>query len=333
MRSHWSLVMLAAVTLVASALVSANAQEKVTVGSSVAFTQMPNRVGIDKGYFKAEGLDADLKIVPSGNDVIQALAGGSIDIGDSSHGLFLAAAAKGLPIVAIGLHSWGNVGKLVASNEFATMTSLADFKGKRVGVQMGTGAYIVFMLALDRAGLKDSDFSISNVRVRDMPVAMQGKRFDAVMAWEPQASRISQEGLGKEVISARKFEELANTTYPFLILTTEKMIKERPDVVQKYMNGFAKAQQFMFKDVKGTVAIYRNHLPAGIGNTMTDADLEFQIYSASRYDHVLPNERDLGDLKQFTEFMLKSKMLEKRPDLDKGVDLSFAKKAAAIIGQ
>jgi aliphatic sulfonates family ABC transporter substrate-binding protein len=311
----------------------AQAQEKVTLGSSVAFTQMPNRVGIDEGFFKAQGLDADLKIVPSGNDVIQALAGGSVDFGDASHGLFLAAVSKGLPVVAIGLHSWGNVGKLVAAPQYANLTTLADFKGKRIGVQMGTGAYIVFMLSLDRAGLKASDFQISNVRVKDMPVAMQAKRFDAVMAWEPQATRIVQEKLGKEVISARKFEELADTTYPFLILTTQKMISERPDAVQKYINGFAKAQRFMFEDPKDTVAIYREHLPAGIGDTMSDADLKFQIYSASRYDHIVPNDKDLATLRQFTDFMLRTNMLKSRPDLEKSVNLTFARKAAAMLGK
>ncbi len=312
---------------------SAWAQEKVIITSSSAYTQMPNRVGVEKGFFKQQGLDPEFKIVPSGNDVIQALAGGSADFGDASHGLFLAAVSNKLPIVAIGLHSWGNVGKLVASKANENLSSLADFKGKRIGAQAGTGAYIVLMLAIDRAGLKESDFQISNVRVSDMPAAMQVGRFDAVMAWEPQASRISQAGLGKEVISSRKFEELANTTYPFLVLTTEKMVREKPEVVQKYMNGFAKAQQFMFKNEKETEEIYRNSLPPQIGKPMTEAELHFQVYSSSRYDHLVLNDRDLGDLRQFTEFMLRKKMLNSKPDLDKSVNLTFARKAAASLGK
>ena len=331
MFACFRLPLLAALALLFGPL-GALAQEKVTLGSSVAFTQLPNRVGIDKGYFKEQGLDAELKIVPSGNDVIQALAGGSIDFGDSSHALFLAAVANNLPIVAIGLHSWGNVGKLVASTANANVTKLADLKGKRIGVQVGTGAYIVFMLALDRAGLKESDFVISNVRVSDMPAAMQASGFDAVMAWEPQASRITQSGLGKEVISASKFEELANTSYPFLILTTEKMIRERPAVVQKYLNGFGKAQRFILKDEKGAVDIYRKHLPPQAASTMSDDELKFQIYSASRYNRLVPNDTDLGDLRQFSEFMLRKNMLKTKPDLEKSVNLSFVRKAAATLG-
>ena len=60
-----------AVGLVATA---AHSQEAATIGSSVAYTQMPHRIAVEKGYFAAEGLTPDLKIVPAGNDVVQALA-------------------------------------------------------------------------------------------------------------------------------------------------------------------------------------------------------------------------------------------------------------------
>ena len=329
-------IVLSALTIGVSTLLlpaKSGAQENVTISSSVAYTQMPNRVAIEKGYFKQEGINPDLKIVPSGNDVVQALAGGSVDFGDASHGLFLAAIANKLPIVAIGLHSWGNVGKLVASNQNANLTTLEQFKGKRIGAQAGTGAYIVLMLAIDRAGLKESDFAISNVRVSDMPAAMQAGRFDAVMAWEPQASRIAQTGLGKEVISSQKFEELANTTYPFLILTTEKVIRDRPQVVQKYMNAFAKAQRFMLQNEKETGELYRKTLPPQVGGQMTEAELKFQVYSSSRYDRLLLNDRDLADLRQFADFMLRQKMLNTKPDIEKAVNQTFAQKAAAALSK
>lgn len=312
---------------------STSAQEKVIISSSSAYTQMPNRVGVEKGYFKQEGLDTDFKIVPSGNDVIQALAGGSVDFGDAACPLFLAAIANKLPIVAIGLHSWGNVGKLVASNANAKLTTLADFKGKRIGAQAGTGAYIVLMLAIDRAGLKESDFVITNVRVSDMPAAMQAGGFDAVMAWEPQASRISQTGSGKEVISSTKFEELANTTYPFLVMTTEKTIRERLGVVQKYMNALGKAQRFMFQNEKETGEIYRKILPQQIGSTMSEAELKFQIYSSSHYDRLALNEHDLGDMRRFSDFMFRQKMVQSKPEIEKSINFTFANKAAAALGK
>ena len=333
---EFSAALLAAIalgSLLGFAPAAARAQEKIVISSSSAYTQMPNRVGVEKGFFKEQGLDPEFKILPSGNNVVQALAGGSADFGDAAPSLFLAAIANKLPIVAIALHSWGNIGKLVASKANENLTDLNDFKGKHIGAQVGTGAYVVLMLAIDHAGLKESDFKFSNIRVSEMPGAMQAGGFDAVMAWEPEASRIVQTGLGKEVISSKKFEELAHTTYPFLVLTTEKMIRERPEVVQKYMNGFAKAQRFMLENEKQAGEIYRNSLPPEIGKQMTEAELHFQLYSSSRYDHLVLNDRDLSDLRQFTEFMLRQKMLNSKPELASSINMTFAQKAAAALGK
>jgi len=58
------------------ATAGAHSQEATTIGSSVAYTQMPHRIAVEKAYFAAEGLTPDLKIIPAGNDVVQALAGG-----------------------------------------------------------------------------------------------------------------------------------------------------------------------------------------------------------------------------------------------------------------
>ncbi len=101
--------------VVGIASVGANSQEATTIGSSVAYTQMPHRIAVEKGYFAAEGLTSDLKIVPAGNDVVQALAGGSMDFGEASPAIFISAVANNLLIVAIGVHSAGNIARLVAS--------------------------------------------------------------------------------------------------------------------------------------------------------------------------------------------------------------------------
>jgi ABC-type nitrate/sulfonate/bicarbonate transport system substrate-binding protein len=284
---------------------------------------------VDFGWFKAEGLDLEIKMVTGGNDAIQALAGGAVEFGESSHAQYLAAAAKNLPVVAIGLHSYGFLGRLIAATRNANLTSLADFKGKRIGAQAGTGVYTVLLMAMEHNRLKPSDFTITNIRVNDMPAAMQSDTFDAVLAWDPAALRIIQSGRGKEVITSTQFEELADITYPFMILTTEKMIRERPQTVQRYLNGFARGQKFMINDRKGAVAIYRKYLPAQVTANVSDAELESQLYSASRFDRLVPNERDLNDLKRTAEFMVRQKTLEKAPSFDSAMNLTFARNATA----
>ncbi len=324
--------LLAGVLGLAAIGAGAQAQEKVTAAVSNGFTYMPSRSAVENGYFKAEGLTVEIKLVPGGNDAIQALAGGSAEFGESSHAQFLAATAKNIPIVAIGLHSYGFLGRMIAAPRNAHLSSLAEFKGKRIGVQAGTGVYTVLMMALERSGLKESDFVLTNIRVSDMPAAMQADTFDAVMAWDPQASRIVQSGKGREVIGARKFEEIADITYPFILLTTEKMIRERPASVQKYLAGFARGQRFMHRDKKAAVALYRGMLPAQVASTMSDEDLHFQLYGAALFDRIVFSDRDMSDLKRTAEYMVRQKTIQANPDLGKVINMSFARNAAAALG-
>jgi NitT/TauT family transport system substrate-binding protein len=305
------------------------AQDRATLATAMAISYVPSRAAVDFGWFKAEGLDLDIKVIVGGNDAIQGLASGTLEFGESSHAQFLAAASKDLPIVAIGLNSYGFLGKLIAAPRHASLSSLEDFKGKRIGIQAGTGVHTVFLMALERNRLNPGDFTITNIRVNDMPAAMQSDTFDAVLAWEPAALRIVQSGRGKEVISASKFEDLADITYPFMILTTQKMIRERPQTVQRYLNGFRRGQQFVMQDRKGAVAVYRKYLPAQVSEKMSDAELEAQIYGASRFDRLAPGERDLGDLKRTADFLVRLKTLQKAPNLETATNFSFAQKAAA----
>ena len=313
----------------ASALLSLSvaAQDRATLATAMAISYVPSRAAVDFGWFKAEGLDLDIKVIVGGNDAIQGLASGTLEFGESSHAQFLAAVSKDLPIVAIGLNSYGFLGKLIAAPRHAKLSNLEDFKGKRIGIQVGTGVHTVFLMALERNRFNPADFTITNIRVNDMPAAMQSDTFDAVLAWDPAALRIVQSGRGKEVISASKFEDLADVTYPFMILTTQKMIRERPQTVQRYLNGFQRGQRFVMQDRKGAVAVYRKYLPAQVAEKMSDAELEAQIYGASRFDRLAPNERDLNDLKRTAEFLVREKKLQKVPDLETATNFTFARKA------
>ena len=181
-----------AAALALSLLQPARADDKVAVAGAAATTTLIAAVGIQEGLFKQEKLDVELKRVAGGNVSIQALVSGAIQFAEGSDAQFLSAAAKGLPVVAVALHSHGFTASLIAEPRYGDLKALQDFKDKRIGIQVGTGVYTVFLMTLERQHLKPADFVINNIQVNDMPAAMQSGSFDAVVAWEPQASRIVQ---------------------------------------------------------------------------------------------------------------------------------------------
>ena len=72
---------IAAIGLVAAIALPASAQQKVRFAYLKSTTLIPFFFAIEKGYFKAEGIDLELIAVAGGPAVAAALAGGSADIG------------------------------------------------------------------------------------------------------------------------------------------------------------------------------------------------------------------------------------------------------------
>jgi aliphatic sulfonates family ABC transporter substrate-binding protein len=314
--------------LLALGHVPAAAQTKYIVSSPVGTGALLPYVGIKKGFYKAAGLDIELKEVQRGSEGLEANIAGQVHFSDGANTPFIAAVAAGAPVVAIALHSHGFFGKLIASPQNAHLKRLEDFKGKEIGVQVGTGVHTVLLMSIEKVGLKESDFTISNVRNRDMPAARQSGRFDAVIPWEPSAARIVQNGWGKEIMSPPQWEKLAGITFPFLVSARRDFIEKNPEVVQKYVNAWVKIQDFVEKNRPEAVKLMREQLGAA-ATGMSDADLDAQI-ATSHFDRAALSAEDMDDLKRTTDFMLRKGQIKAAPDLAKVIDMSFAKKATAM---
>jgi ABC-type nitrate/sulfonate/bicarbonate transport system substrate-binding protein len=323
------LMMLAAICGAAPA----GAAEKVAIGMAAGLNRLPSLVAQTKGFFKEQDLDVDVKIVPRGQVAIEALTSGSVQFSESAHAPFMSAVSKGLPLIAVGVSSRGYLGKLVGAPKYAGLKTLADFRGKQIGIQVGTGAHTVILMLLEKEGLKPSDFNFTNLRVVDMPAAMAaGGRFDAVIGWEPGMHRIVQSGHGQVNIDADAFEKAAQITYPFLISTTRQFHKDHPDVVQRLLNGYAKADKFIREHHDEAVKIYVDDINQHGGKLTADV-AQAMLFDTDRFGGPAFTAGDMQDLPATRDFLIKTGKLKALPPFDDIIDQSFGKKAEAMLAQ
>jgi len=209
--------------------------------------------------------------------------------------------------------------------------SLADLKGKRIGMQVGTGVHGVFLNLVKKEGLSESDFQVSNVRVTDMPTAMASKgMFDAVLGWDPMMQRIVQAGNGKEIINAKQFQDMAEITYPLILVTDKAYLEKNRETVQRFVNAYAKAHKWIRANPEGALKIFSKTVHDA-GSPLDDDTIRTMMFEVDKFPGVNFIDRDTKELGRTRDFLLETKKISAKLDLSQILDKSFGDKAEAAI--
>jgi len=121
--------------LLAATALPAAAETTLTVGkaSPTSDAIIPVNVGDELGIFKKHGLDVKIVELGGGSKMAQAVAAGSVYIGDGA-GTEMAFVAKGAPMIAV-CETTGPAPFLsVGAAWDSPIKSIADLKGKKIGV-------------------------------------------------------------------------------------------------------------------------------------------------------------------------------------------------------
>lgn len=165
----------------------------VRTGYVAALPWAPLFVAVEKGYFRAAGLDVRLEPIQSTNDAVIQLASGNYEVaaGGANAG-FWNALDRGIRVrIVAPLHyetSPQATPLLVskAAYDSGKIRSVADLKGKKVAVN-GKGAAIEYWLekALATGGLSTKDVNVQVVAFPDLAAALLNGSVDAGVATEP----------------------------------------------------------------------------------------------------------------------------------------------------
>lgn len=182
-------------------------------------------------HYKDAGLD--VRIDPAGPNIspTQMVTSGVNEFGIAGADEILQARAKGVPIVAIAVMFKANPESLT-SFKSANIREPKDLIGKRIGVIYGNdeNLYRDFM---DRHGITKAQVT----EVAAVPGASQllAGQVDALMAYSMNVP-VQLELQGKEV-NIMKFADYGVKFYGDTLFTTEKMIKEHPEKVRKFVQA------------------------------------------------------------------------------------------------
>jgi NitT/TauT family transport system substrate-binding protein len=242
MRRALRLVLVLAAMVVAGP--GAAAQDKVAVGVLRFVSSGPLFVAVERGYFKHEGLEVELKFFDAAQPIAVAVVTGDVDFGLTAFtaGLFNLAGKGGLRVIAAqAKEAQGYEGNAILASRAAWEKGLRridDLKGHSLAItQVGSSFHyqigqIARLKGFDLAGVALKPLQ----SLPNMVAALKGNQVDAIIIAPHLAKQLLASGDAKLLGWYSDLDE-----YQFgALFTSPKTIEARHGVVEKFVRAYQK---------------------------------------------------------------------------------------------
>ena len=219
----------------------ASAQDKVTIGSAKAIGSAASYIALYKGYFKEQGIDADIVDFNSSANAMVLLAQGTMPVveGGISAGLFNSI-IQNMPAIIVGdrVSTPVEAKILIRKDLVGKINNPGDLRDKIVASN-GPGAittYEVGKLILPY-GIRFKDLDVKILGFPQMKAAFVNGGIDAALAVQPFANQFEEDGIAK--IFANVDDFVKPLTVAVVMYNTE-WAKKNPNLANRFYVAYMK---------------------------------------------------------------------------------------------
>ena len=237
-----------------------------------------------QGYFEKNGINVELVQLDSLSDVQRAYLNGHVDGMAST--MIEAVQASHLgnkPLKIIMVPDYSNGGDvLIGATEF---NSVAQLKGKRVGVEVSSLGIYVLHRALSKHGMTLDDVELVNTKQERALNELNAKNIDAVVTYPP---------FSVEILKSKGYEKLfTSAEIPFEIIdvvsVSESVLIAQPEFVPRLRASWQMALDYMASDPARSMQIMAER--EGISVEDFEAALEdLVVLNASQQNDLFQRE-------------------------------------------
>lgn len=299
-------------------------ETKITVaqwGQEKYLIYLPFYVAQEKGFFKEEGLDINVKFSGNDDQVFATVLSGDAQFGIGDP-VFTAISrekgAKGKVVTTIvdGVAIWGVTNK----ENIKSIEKPEDLAGLKVGTFPDPSTnYALMKKTILKGGDTLKDTKIVQAPIGSQVALIENGSADIAMELEPGASIAESKGYRVVYSSPKFYGRFAFTG----LTTTEDYINANKETVQKFINAMEKALRYCHENEAGTIEVAATLFPK-LDKTVVENAVKRMIADKTIPEHAIMSDEawqkamqvrvDIGDLK------------EMKPTND-AVDNSFAEQA------
>lgn len=272
-----------------------------------------------KGFFKEEfekdNITFQFSKFQSGPALITSLTAGELDFGQTGDIPALSAKANNVDIKIVGKYiSSSHVNSLLVTKKSGIKT-IADLKGKKVGVTIGSTCHQLLYIYLESVNLKQEDIQQVNLVPGDIVSSLVSGNVDAAVTWEPYSSMTLAKGVTDKLADGVGYKKEVD-----VIIANNPFLQQHPDLSARVLKVLDKAGKWIAQNQEEALKIVG--ADAGV-----DPSVLAPMFSKVVVDDVGLSAEDIASIKESQEFLRKYQIIKKDVDVDSLVDTQYLKLA------
>jgi NitT/TauT family transport system substrate-binding protein len=221
----------------------------------------PFFVALDKGYFKAEGLDVKIDTGSGSVEPLNRVGSGTYDMGfgDINSLIKFRDQNPQTPVKAVFM-LYNKPPFAVVGRKSKGITAPKDLEGRKLGAPAADGAYAQWPIFVKANGIDASKVNVMNVGfpVRE-PMLVAGE-VDAIVGFAFSSYlNVKNRGVPPDDISVLLMADYGVSLYGNTILVTPKFAADKPEAIRGFLRAFLKGLKDVVKNPNAAIDTVLKH--------------------------------------------------------------------------
>ncbi|ORT99128.1 ABC transporter, substrate binding protein (aliphatic sulfonate) [Anaerovibrio sp. JC8] len=289
----------------------------IAIQPSAAF--IPLFVAKEKGWIEEDLKDKGVKVnwnnFESGPPMNESLASGSSDLGVIGDVPIVSGIAAGQKNELVAITCQAPLSYAVLAGKNNQLSSPAEFKGKTIATVVGSTGHNLTQKFLTSGGLSINDVKLVNISAGDAEAVLVNGEADAVAIWEPNVTRLEENGTGRIISDGSKVGLLGVNG----LVARAEFAKANPEVVSIIIKNYARGVKELANldnDTLNKIAAYLSLKPEQVK----------KVIKKFNYT-VLIDDKDIAGLNDTIKFLVNIGRLKEEYDIAKYVNRDYIKAA------
>ncbi len=234
--------------------------ETITLGAETSLLPATVWVAEHEGFFREEGLEVEIRDYDSGRNALKAmLAGEDLDVVTAAQTpiVFNSFDREDFALFATMVSSFEDLKLAVRVDR--GISAVADLKGKRIGVTLGSTGHFYLALVLAENDLAISDVELVDLNASELPVVLAEGQVDAITTWEPHIYNVTN-ALGDDVTlmtGPPSFRE------DFYFVAMKGWLAGHEEAAERFVRAVIRAEAFIEANREESITIVAERLNGG----------------------------------------------------------------------